>query len=67
MIFDLIVIPTQFIEYFSCPDKAIESLNRSERVLQHFTKDIPTDCEASKQCLREIEDTANEISQQLTR
>ncbi|XP_026055190.1 HAUS augmin-like complex subunit 8 [Carassius auratus] len=48
-------------------DKAIESLNRSERVLQHFTKDIPTDCEASKQCLREIEDTANEIGQQVTR
>lgn len=48
-------------------DKAVESLNRSERVLQHYTKDIPSDCEASKQCLREIEDTANEINQQVTR
>ncbi|RXN09269.1 HAUS augmin-like complex subunit 8 isoform X1 [Labeo rohita] len=48
-------------------DKAVECLNQSERVLQHYTKDIPTDCEASTASLREMKDTASEISQQLTR
>ncbi|XP_043081138.1 HAUS augmin-like complex subunit 8 isoform X1 [Puntigrus tetrazona] len=48
-------------------EKAVESLNRSERVLQRYTEDVSTDCEASKRCLKEMEDTANEISQQVTR
>ncbi|XP_016308698.1 HAUS augmin-like complex subunit 8 isoform X2 [Sinocyclocheilus anshuiensis] len=48
-------------------DKAVECLNQSAQVLQHYTKDMPTDCEASTECLREMNNTANEISQQLTR
>uniref|UniRef100_A0A8C1L7W7 Si:ch211-153a8.4 n=1 Tax=Cyprinus carpio TaxID=7962 RepID=A0A8C1L7W7_CYPCA len=48
-------------------DKAVECLNQSAQVLEHYTKDIPTDCEASTECLREMKNTANEISQQLTR
>uniref|UniRef100_A0A8C1X999 Si:ch211-153a8.4 n=1 Tax=Cyprinus carpio TaxID=7962 RepID=A0A8C1X999_CYPCA len=48
-------------------DKAVECLNQSAQVLEHYTKDIPTDCEASTECLREMKHTANEISQQLTR
>ncbi|KAL1249713.1 hypothetical protein QQF64_020718 [Cirrhinus molitorella] len=50
-----------------CLDKAVECLNQSERILKHYTKDIPTDCEASTVCLREMKNTASEISQQLTR
>ncbi|XP_067302829.1 HAUS augmin-like complex subunit 8 [Pseudorasbora parva] len=53
--------PEQFL------DKTVECLNQSEHLLQHYTKDIPTDCEASADCLREMKITANEIGQQLTR
>ncbi|KAG1955730.1 HAUS augmin-like complex subunit [Pimephales promelas] len=53
--------PEQFL------DKAVGCLSQSERLLQHCTKDISTDCEALTECLGEMKNTANEISQQLTR
>ncbi|XP_051516483.1 HAUS augmin-like complex subunit 8 [Myxocyprinus asiaticus] len=48
-------------------DKAVGYLNRSERTLQQYTQDIPTDCEASAECLGEMKNAAREISQQLTK
>lgn len=48
-------------------DEAVKCLNESENVLKQYTKDIPTDCEASTVCLRDIKNRAIDISQQLTR
>ncbi|XP_067226674.1 HAUS augmin-like complex subunit 8 isoform X1 [Chanodichthys erythropterus] len=53
--------PEQFL------DEAVKCLKQSECLLQHYTKDIPTDCEAVTESLREMKNTGNEISQQLTR
>ncbi|XP_051518850.1 HAUS augmin-like complex subunit 8 isoform X2 [Myxocyprinus asiaticus] len=48
-------------------DKAVGCLNESEHDLQQYTRDVPTDCEASAECLGEMKNAAHEISQQLTK
>lgn len=53
--------------YLSYTDKAVGCLNQSERVLQQYTQGIPTDSEASAECLGEMKNSAQEISKQLTR
>lgn len=59
---------TAFIEkYLSYTAEAVGCLNQSERVLQQYTQGIPTDSEASAECLGEMKNSAREISNQLTR
>nr|XP_055044429.1 HAUS augmin-like complex subunit 8 isoform X1 [Misgurnus anguillicaudatus] len=48
-------------------DKAVRCLNQSECVLQKYTQGIPTDSEASTECLGEMKNSAHDISKQLTR
>ncbi|XP_030640132.1 HAUS augmin-like complex subunit 8 [Chanos chanos] len=48
-------------------DGAVVSLKESEQILQQYTRDIPADTEVTSECLKDMKNTAEDLSQQLHR